>query len=704
MSSAAAPPAKRQRKKSPSPDNLPLCDPQRSAFELVLEDGYLMESVVRDFEFKDMFDMRKSCPAFRDVAKMVYINRVNGLILTFFFPEYVWGGDKNSAVDRAIFLTSFWTQLDQTHSGIINEVIAYMFRCVGKSTWFPASFDIAVPCDEFISWDTFIHLIGTPTSKSVAVPPEVSVHITQIQEYVLNKGRRITITVTAGSSAVAAAISAPHTSNIRMLSKNFVSVYYAAKALESASMDAWYAPTLEASEALHTRGDRKSADNCSWALPCKWNCPVLWRHVSRDKGALHLCLAPKDGVSMDSAYLKTSLKWRLGDICQNSTCPNYNGTYYPPCNEVHVVVAMRHTVQRLPWCESVVQALRAMDYQQLLVISISTTRMGTANVRSFMKMTVDDCLVEEMKNVHALLRAANLDHTSALDLESLRSILKQLLFPCGSTFAAAPLETQRLCAIIFQYLLADILRSYGLGYGDIKLLQAATGTLISGSIMPALLHSHFVPNDIDFYCGQGLAYDVTRYLQKIGDFVVTTSLNYDYEELAGIRGVTYLQNAAGMKLNVVETYSDHPIDNILAFHSTAPRGVISWNGAHHFEVNRMHRGLALITPSTMRFVPGELESHVRSWTIIHKYMKRGFRFVFEHDQEHVCGEDVDCPATLRNTADAGCLHIPLLTTVIPHFSGAPFTPLTSWSVHGSSCTTGRIKGGRVRSANQFPGK
>ncbi len=124
-----------------------------------------------------------------------------------------------------------------------------------------------------------------------------------------------------------AAIIAPHTSNMRLMTKNHLSVLYVEKAFAGRSLDAWNFPPHSVSRTLHKRGDRKSIDNGGWKVECGWNCPILWRHVARDKGTLHYCLALTP-IALNPGYLDTKLKWRLSDTCLNSLCPHFRCNYH----------------------------------------------------------------------------------------------------------------------------------------------------------------------------------------------------------------------------------------------------------------------------------------------------------------------------------------------------------------------------------------
>ncbi|KAK7053918.1 hypothetical protein R3P38DRAFT_2761696 [Favolaschia claudopus] len=213
---------------------------------------------------------------------------------------------------------------------------------------------------------------------------------------------------------------------------------------------------------------------------------------------------------------------------------------------------------------------------------------------------------------------------------------------------------------------------FHLSYGDIKLLLAATGTRLSGSVIAAILQGTFVPNDLDFYCPRGSADDAMVFMRDVCAYHLSFEASRDYDDVFGIRRVLTLRNAFGEA-------GQHRGDlfrlcfgcNSRFFIRRLPGGAISWDRFSHFEINRVRKGVALATPSSMRLAGNTLEGQVQMWRILHKYQGRGFVFEYDHPLPHECGVHIDCPATLRTIDDDGCLHIDLLPSTIPRLQTAP---------------------------------
>ncbi|KAJ7109682.1 hypothetical protein C8R43DRAFT_1139633 [Mycena crocata] len=360
----------------------------------------------------------------------------------------------------------------------------------------------------------------------------------------------------------------------------------------------------------------------------------------------------------------------------------------------HELRAAYLTVGRMKWCPLVDDTLQKMDAEQLMRASLRT-RLSTNNVKEFMRRTVDENLQQEMQGASGLegFHLGADDVLANLDRPIVLNILNRLLLADRVRFGQTSRHNHHLCSVVLQSMISDVLTRFGMRYGDIKLLQSATGTLISGSTVAALVHTPFNPNDIDFYCAGRRSYYVVHYLMAVvglefGDFVARD----DYENCNWIRGVWWLRSPGGGKVNVIETYSDNPLSAVLSFHSSPPRGVITWDRFRHFEANQVVRGRALVTQRSLRIRFDDPSNTRACWRILRKYFMRGFTFVTEFEEEHKCGRHLDCPISLRTTSDAGTMQVPLLGYSIPRWSAAPET-VQSWVAGISPCRNGKLEDG-----------
>lgn len=252
--------------------------------------------------------------------------------------------------------------------------------------------------------------------------------------------------------------------------------------------------------------------------------------------------------------------------------------------------------------------------------------------------------------------------------------------------------------------ITKILAPYGLEWGDLKLVQAATDMVISGSVIATIIHQSFRPNDIDLYCYYGMADRAFQYLESITLFHEGDRDDLLHVDKKGIMRIRTLIGPAGRMLRLMETLAADSRKVIAGtFHSSPTRGAIEWDCFSHFEANMVTKGLAMTSPSMLRLAVQNTRDQQRCWEILHKYADRGFKYVFECKGTHDCGRHLDCPVTTRTTVDSGCLTVPLFSGGIPRYIGTA-KPVISWSYNAGTCTTGQVHGdGDVHPARGYQG-
>jgi hypothetical protein len=230
-----------------------------------------------------------------------------------------------------------------------------------------------------------------------------------------------------------------------------------------------------------------------------------------------------------------------------------------------------------------------------------------------------------------------------------------------------------------------LLEKFDLRLTEVRLMQTATGAIISGSTISAFFIP-FDPNDIDIYTGKGVGFCVVRYFEKGGRYSVTkTSASYDFA--AGIGKVWELRHvSSGKKINVIESLSDNPLHSVLHFHLTCVYS--TWDARKYWHgYPRLAMDGQAITNLSRFPLKEELKNHMHAWEVLRKYKLRGFRFSFdEHLAPHTCGVDTDCPATPRTSDDNGCLSIPWPSWEFD--CEAKESKISVWTLGGSGCSSG----------------
>ncbi|KAJ7917024.1 hypothetical protein B0H13DRAFT_1608728 [Mycena leptocephala] len=193
-------------------------------------------------------------------------------------------------------------------------------------------------------------------------------------------------------------------------------------------------------------------------------------------------------------------------------------------------------------------------------------------------------------------------------------------------------------------------------------MQCATGAVLSGSAVTSLLHSGdpFELGDLDVFVQRSGGSVIVLFLQKAGQYDrIENTGEYTFANGVG-RVWTLLRKDSGKKINVIESMTESPFDTIVQFHSTCVMGAWTARGVWHAYPALTIAGTTIATPDTMSIYPGILYAE-RTRKVLQKYIKRGYSFsLSEYDAPHVCGDDKNCPTTLRSTDDNGCMFMPFL--------------------------------------------
>ncbi|KAJ7093630.1 hypothetical protein C8R43DRAFT_1141840 [Mycena crocata] len=234
---------------------------------------------------------------------------------------------------------------------------------------------------------------------------------------------------------------------------------------------------------------------------------------------------------------------------------------------------------------------------------------------------------------------------------------------------------------------ADLLRRFDLDFDEIRLMQRATGAIISGSAVTSLFPTPvtFLPDDVDFFAGSGTGHRVVDFL-KTGTAYRLTKVETTYNFAAGIGKVwTMIHADHGFRINIIESLSGNPFDAIMRFHSTCIFGAWTADRIWHGYPLLTVQGRAITTPLLTPLMGG-LDVHQTTWRVLKKYVARGFTYdLGEFTDRHVCPMTWDCPASLRLTDDDGCMSVSFPLWRFPP-QGLEYE--TTWSLGGVGCTHG----------------
>ena len=237
-------------------------------------------------------------------------------------------------------------------------------------------------------------------------------------------------------------------------------------------------------------------------------------------------------------------------------------------------------------------------------------------------------------------------------------------------------------------------------------MQTATQTIISGSIIPFILDggTDWSPSDLDFFAGRDMGQLVVTFLKKTGEYT-QRKISNQYSMSDGIRRIWTLENHRGKKINVIEALSSNPFDAVIHLHSTCVMGAVTASGIWHAYPELTMKSQSLMTPFTLP-LKNTVKYHRHVWMMLREHVRRGFSFhLGENSNRHTCGQDPNCPVTLRSTCDRGCMFIPFPTwdctnDVEPHRA-------VCWTLGGTGCRHGHMRvdnNDNVLSFDELPGK
>ncbi|KAJ6486492.1 hypothetical protein C8R47DRAFT_1216597 [Mycena vitilis] len=275
----------------------------------------------------------------------------------------------------------------------------------------------------------------------------------------------------------------------------------------------------------------------------------------------------------------------------------------------------------------------------------------------------------------------------SLNVVALLTIAQRLLL------SKASIAASEVVASSLQHKAAQILVRFRLKFSEVRLMQTATGTAISGSAVTSMVHPTFDPGDLDFIAPKGQGCRVVAFLQSVEAWLVVSD-PVQYSQSSHIGPLWTLMLDGVLKINVIESTTPNPLDCVTNFHMTCVYGAWFANVVWLGYAGLTESGIAVTTPTKFP-LGGTVNRHKRVWEVLQKYLARGFAISLgELERDHTCGIDFDCPATVRATNDGGCT---LLSFPSWHVSAnvPPLEP-TTWTMGGTGCSMGiRSQNGRT---------
>ncbi|KAK7049028.1 hypothetical protein R3P38DRAFT_2764894 [Favolaschia claudopus] len=238
-----------------------------------------------------------------------------------------------------------------------------------------------------------------------------------------------------------------------------------------------------------------------------------------------------------------------------------------------------------------------------------------------------------------------------------------------------------------------LLMNFRLEFDDLRLMLTATGSIIVGSMVLSLTRPDLdlMPVNLDVITGTRKGTTVADFFILAGSFEQVQQAE-DRLKMKGVGDVITLTLVGLFTVNIMESTTDNPLDVVARFHFSCAHMAWQADGLWIAYPDSVHRGWAITTPHAYP-LPDGFPDRFMVWSSLRKYITRGFNvYLNDCPHSHVCGEDFNCPATLRASDDRGCRFYPF-----PEWKFSSDCCLmrpTCWTMAGTGCTQGiLVKGG-----------
>ncbi|KAK7012726.1 hypothetical protein R3P38DRAFT_3209585 [Favolaschia claudopus] len=236
-----------------------------------------------------------------------------------------------------------------------------------------------------------------------------------------------------------------------------------------------------------------------------------------------------------------------------------------------------------------------------------------------------------------------------------------------------------------------LLARFRLRFDDVRLLLTASQCAIVGSSVLHVAHPDLsvVPGSLDVVtaCGQGPA--IADFFILAASYAVIAGPEQD-ENVRGAGPRWTLALGSSLRINIIESLTNNPLDVVVAFNFSCVISAWQADGIWLAYPEMTRNGIVVATPASFPMREG-LSGRVDVWSVFRKYADLGFEVgLGEFPRSHVCGQDKNCPATVRSSDDDGCRFYAFPEWKFTRDERPPRP--TCWSMSGRGCTVGILSG------------
>ncbi|KAJ7677868.1 hypothetical protein DFH06DRAFT_1121430 [Mycena polygramma] len=288
------------------------------------------------------------------------------------------------------------------------------------------------------------------------------------------------------------------------------------------------------------------------------------------------------------------------------------------------------------------------------------------------------------------------DYLSKMPVELFAFILGDLSTADHINLARVSRKFRALCSRESQVSIDRLLRRFGLTHVAIRFMQSATLAIIAGAGVADFMTVGSRPAYLDFFAPN------TTYAWVVRFFEVSTGYDAWPEEIIHdhphvLHRTALYRQYTGLFLNINQSCTDSAMDCVPYLPFSHHMVSLSHLGAWISYPDSVAAGVSLPNRASLRL--NNPRTRDALYLTIQETVAK-YRIAFGLTRDHVCGVAFECPATSRNTGDAGCFELffpspPLGTQKA--WSVYPVDSVMAWSLDGRRCAVGGV--GRVGGAN-----
>ncbi|KAJ6451372.1 hypothetical protein C8R47DRAFT_1229838 [Mycena vitilis] len=298
---------------------------------------------------------------------------------------------------------------------------------------------------------------------------------------------------------------------------------------------------------------------------------------------------------------------------------------------------------------------------------------------------------------HELLSGGPLDYMAKLPVEIMLLIYDKLRLKDARRLAFSSRKLRALYARHVQATVARFLMRFQLSHAEIRFMQTATLTILTGSRMARIFDSEATSSTLAFYATAQQYAAVLRFIRLATRYQGTSTDFPSGSHGTGVdHSTTFYHPSLDLSFCVNRSHTDSALDPIPYFPLTHMFFVVTHRGVWSAYERATVAGITIPNRECTSISTGAGQQHLaREFS----NCVSDYRVDFHLTVPHLCGKSFDCPATARDSMDAGCLNLffpcPPMGDAAESRFVYPFHAAMSWSLGASACPGTQQPGRRI---------